>query len=764
MKRLVASGVAVAGLAAAVVAPLAPRVVSASLCPQPSISEVDVQAPGSGQSVPQQHGPVNSAVTLKGSNFTAFGCSPSVAIGNLGISNPSVTNSVITFTLSQVADGRITVTLTDSANSSISDPNGLIYITDPTGGALTNQSPTTSQGGVQMQGSHYNFGLQAGWEQFTATYAWTAGSSTGQSCPGSPSSASAVSLADDSHLNVAIPSQYCEGAVTVTWSAPLSANNPSGSRMSATLPAANFDVAPRTSGIGGSSTAGGTATVSGSGFGGSRGSVTVNGTSAYVTSWNDTSVGFVVPSSASSGPVQLTRPLDGVTFSPGSLTVGATISGGPSPAKAAVGDTVTLSGAGFGQKSQQSAVTVNSTAATITSWSPTQITFTVPSGATTGPVAVSPNNGNSAPGTVNLQVIPRITGITPTHAAPGDVIEVDGTTFGTSQGTATIGGQPATVTLWGDTAVILQVPNLSPGSSTVTVSPPSNDSATAPFTVDAPPPPPTPTPGTSSSSSGNQSSSQSGSQSSSSTSKSASSASSTTSFIPPNPSGPVIAHGPVPFVHRTPPPGPVSLRFDSAANQADPGTTVAFTVTLRAFGKPIVGAPVDLLLVIVPGADATITPSHAVTDANGQVSGTIHLSKTAGDHIILARSGIYSDEIRVVGRGATVAVATGRTGTAAGPDTTPPLLAVRSPVLWALVTCLLLFGVGFGLNLVTSPAFAGAGAGAGVSGASVGARGFGGTLLGGVVMAGEAVRFVAGLGAVLVAHTVGTVRGARGRG
>src|SRR4029077_6328139 len=116
-------------------------------------------------------------------------------------------------------------------------------------------------------------------------------------------------------------------------------------------------------------------------------------------------------------------------------------------------------------------------------------------------------------------------------------------------------------------------------------------------------------------------------------------------FIPPSANGPMIQIGPVPFHPAPKLSRPVDLALTPTATTADPGVNVPFTVTLTAFGQPVVGAPVDLLLVVVPGGDASISPAKGVTDASGKVSGVLHLSKRAGDHIILARSGQYSDEI-----------------------------------------------------------------------------------------------------------------------
>ena len=738
MKRLAAAA-ALFTLGGAALVPLLPRVsYAATLCTNtPSVSSISA-----GGAQPQSASP-GATVTVTGSNFTSALCNRlQVTIGPTTFTVTAQSSTQFQFNAQAGDSGEVSIAALDNQNPPQATPSsntGLIFVIAPTGNALDNGSPTTGST-VHLNGTNLKFNLPNNLETYSGSWRWTNGSG----CPSAPS-ASSPTLASNAQLNVPMPGQFCQGSVAVTLSAPCNtsltacAYNPSATRMSFTL-SAPFDIAPKVTSQPGSGVAGQNATVGGSGFG-TSGTVTV-GSVAAQSSWTDGSVSFTIPAGATSSNVQLTRSYDGVSFSGGGLSVTASANQ-PSPPKAAVGDSVTVTGAGLGSPGS---VSVNGVQATVSSWTSTAITFAVPAGATTGPITINPNGTNPPASAPALTVIPKITGITPSHATAGSLIEIDGTTFGTQQGAVSIGGENAQVTLWGDKSVLAQIPSdLSPGSTTVMVSPPGTDSASFPYAIDVPPPPPSSGSGSSSSSS----------HSSSNQSSSSSSAAST--FIAPNPSGPIIAHGSVPFVRPSPPPGPVSLRLNSAANQSDPGSTVKFTVTLIAFGKPVAGAPVDLLLVIEPGSDASILPTHAVTDANGQVQGTIHLSKTPGDHIVLARSGIYSDEIRVVGRGASNAVAASNQLPGSAPSSAPPFLAVRSPVLWALVSCLLLFGVGFGLNLITSPAVVGA-----PEGGSGEGRSASGSLRGAGAMLGGVLRVPAGLVAVLGATLVGAMR--RGRG
>src|SRR5208283_3096049 len=135
---------------------------------------------------------------------------------------------------------------------------------------------------------------------------------------------------------------------------------------------------------------GGTVTLSGIGFGASQGTsqVQFNGVVATVSTWSDTSVSVVVPSTATNGPVTLTEDAitsNGVQFSllePLSIT-------GISANIGQAGDPITITGTGFGATQANSTVDFFGTPAAVQSWSDTQIAVTVPQGMTSGSVDVS---------------------------------------------------------------------------------------------------------------------------------------------------------------------------------------------------------------------------------------------------------------------------------------------------------------------------------------------------------------------------------------
>jgi hypothetical protein len=133
------------------------------------------------------------------------------------------------------------------------------------------------------------------------------------------------------------------------------------------------------------------------------------------------------------------------------------------------------------------------------------------------------------------------------------------------------------------------------------------------------------------------------------------------------------------------------------STQSTPGSTVDFTVTFVVDGRPVSGAPVTLILLSAPRSDATVTPAQGVTDGRGQLRGKLHLSRSAGDHLLLARSGIYSDQINVFG-----AIPTEKTAGGDAPlgiDRLHIDVSGNPLVIWLSVACVVLVILGILVNL-----------------------------------------------------------------
>ena len=135
-----------------------------------------------------------------------------------------------------------------------------------------------------------------------------------------------------------------------------------------------------------------TVTVAGTNLSGAT-HVRLNGVSAPFSAVSATKLTFTVPEGSSSGTIEVTTP-GGTVTSGGSFTVSpppaiTSISPGSGP----VGTTVTITGTNLGGAV---GVEMGSIVTVPTSVSATEVTFTVPPGAASGPVKVLTTSGSAA--------------------------------------------------------------------------------------------------------------------------------------------------------------------------------------------------------------------------------------------------------------------------------------------------------------------------------------------------------------------------------
>jgi YD repeat-containing protein len=151
--------------------------------------------------------------------------------------------------------------------------------------------------------------------------------------------------------------------------------------------------------------------------------------------------------------------LDTATFDNVSVTIGTTpFVSGISPVLGGLGSSVTITGSNFGSTQGTSTVTFNgAVAGSITSWSNSQIVATVPTGATTGPVAVTVNSIESPANPTFTVITPVLSSVTPPAAEIGGQVTLTGTDFG-SQGQVSFNGTSAYVYSWSDTSIVVTVP------------------------------------------------------------------------------------------------------------------------------------------------------------------------------------------------------------------------------------------------------------------------------------------------------------------
>jgi hypothetical protein len=190
--------------------------------------------------------------------------------------------------------------------------------------------------------------------------------------------------------------------------------------------------------------------------------VSFNGISSTPTAWSATSITAPVPTGATSGSVVVTVGGQASNGSAFTVTLAPSIAS-LAPNTGAIGSVVTISGSNFGATQGNGGVKFGTVAATITSWSPTSIVTTVPTGAVTGSVVVTAAGGVASNGsTFTVTAAPAITSVAPAAGGGfGSSFTITGTSFGATQGNGkvTLNSVPATVSSWSATSIVAQVPS-----------------------------------------------------------------------------------------------------------------------------------------------------------------------------------------------------------------------------------------------------------------------------------------------------------------
>ncbi len=146
------------------------------------------------------------------------------------------------------------------------------------------------------------------------------------------------------------------------------------------------------------------------------------------------------------------------------------------PASGIAGSSVTINGTNFGATAGTSSVKFGTTLATVTSWTATKIIAIVPALATgTYTISVTTTGGTANSSTkftvTATGTAPTISSISPSSGFSYTYVTVSGTNFGAIQGVSTIkfGATAAAVSSWADTEIITEVPSITPGFYTISV-------------------------------------------------------------------------------------------------------------------------------------------------------------------------------------------------------------------------------------------------------------------------------------------------------
>ena len=106
-------------------------------------------------------------------------------------------------------------------------------------------------------------------------------------------------------------------------------------------------------------------------------------------------------------------------------------------------------------------------------------------GKAAGALTVTASSGTASSAPLGLAVYPDLQGVVPASGAPGTAITLTGVGFGAVQGTATVqfGSSSVAVTSWSATSIVLAVPSLTAGTTSVTVTVAGQSSVAFPFEV-----------------------------------------------------------------------------------------------------------------------------------------------------------------------------------------------------------------------------------------------------------------------------------------
>jgi RHS repeat-associated protein len=369
-------------------------------------------------------GSVGATVTVTGSGF---GSSGSISFNNVAATNiPTWTNTQIVATIpTGTTTGPVKVTV--GGISSSSNPT---FTVAPA--VVSSVSPTSGLKNTAFQINGSGFGATQGTSTVSVN-GWTA----------------AINTWSDTLISANVPSFATSGQVWVTVNGVASNMN------------VNFTVSsPVITSISPSSGAAGTQIqLAGHGFGGTLGTVTINGVPVTNLTWTDTSISGTVAQGTTTGSVIATE-LGNPSNSNLTFTVPPPTITSISPSSGVVGTPVTINGTGF--QSLPSSLRFNNTLATNPVWTDTQIQVTVPSGAQTGPVAITLGGITSNQDVIFTMPNPVVTSLSPTTGPANGTVQITGSGFTAPPGSSTtvsFNGVQATATVNSDTSISATVPS-----------------------------------------------------------------------------------------------------------------------------------------------------------------------------------------------------------------------------------------------------------------------------------------------------------------
>jgi hypothetical protein len=377
-------------------------------------------------------GAVGASVTISGSGFGATQGSSTVTLNGTSATPSSWSDTSIVVTVpSGATTGNIVVTVNGLSS------NGANFTVLAV--SIASLTPASAPVGASVTITGSGFGTI---QQDVSTVSFNG------------TTAVAISWSDAKVVAV-VSNGTTSGPVSVTVGGVTS----NSLNFTVTAPPSITSVSPNTG------AAGAQVSITGSGFGSVQGSgtVQVGSKAGTVVSWSDTSVVATVATGSVSGTAQVRQ--SGVGSNSVAFTVVTATITSVSPTSGPAGTQVTISGSGFGSLQGAGQVWLGTAAAQVSSWGDSQVAATVASGSNSGTAQILQNGvwSNSVAFTVTGGA-PHITSINPSTGSAGTVVTIQGTGFGSSQGSgiAWIAASQASVNSWSDTQVSATV-----GSSAV---------------------------------------------------------------------------------------------------------------------------------------------------------------------------------------------------------------------------------------------------------------------------------------------------------
>lgn len=255
----------------------------------------------------------------------------------------------------------------------------------------------------------------------------------------------------DTQLSAAVPAGATSGSVIITEGGVASNNN-----QQFTISAVSIgSIAPPAGPLGTQ------VTVSGVGFGSTQGTSTIsfnNVAATNIATWTDTQIIATVPSGAGTGTVKVVKGAStsntNISFTVTSVAVTSV-----TPTSGEIGSQFQINGSGFGATQGTSTLRFSYYyAPTVVSWSDTQIIAKVPAVAGPLPVLINVGSASSNMDVYFTVVPPTVTSVSPSSGPVSTQVQISGSAFGATQGTAMFNGNPASIISWSDTQIVAQVP------------------------------------------------------------------------------------------------------------------------------------------------------------------------------------------------------------------------------------------------------------------------------------------------------------------